>query len=299
MFEGFQPFEQRANGITIRGIRSPHDAAKPALLLLHGYPQTHIIWHRVAPALAERFNVVATDLRGYGASDKPHGGAGHAAYSKREMARDQLEVMEALGYGRFFVCGHDRGARVAHRMAMDHPYAVLRLMTLDISPTLAMYEQTSMAFARAYWWWFFLIQPEPFPENMILADPRTYLHKKIGYGRAGLTPFAPEAYAAYLANVSNPDCVHAMCEDYRAAASIDLTHDRTDRDAGRMVTCPMRVLWAEHGVIHRCFKPLEDWRRVAADVSGRPVPSGHYIPEEIPDVLLAEMLAFFVEEGTA
>jgi haloacetate dehalogenase len=295
MFEGFDSFAVSVDGVTIRGVRAGEDPQKPALLLLHGYPQTHLTWHRVAPSLAKHYNVVAADLRGYGASDKPSGGDGHIAYSKREMARDQVGVMRQFGFSRFYVCGHDRGARVAHRMALDYPDAVKRLMTLDIAPTLAMYEQTSMAFAQSYWWWFFLIQPAPFPETLILAEPETYLKKKIGYGRAGLSPFTPETYAAYLANVSDAACVHAMCEDYRAAASIDLEHDRADIAAHRRLTCPLRVLWGEHGVIHRCFAPLDDWRRVASNVTGRPLPSGHYIPEEIPAVLLDELLTFFDE----
>lgn len=290
MFEGFDTRRFSVNGV---GIHARIGGSGPPLLLLHGYPQSHLIWHRVAAVLAEKFTIVATDLRGYGASDKPVGAPDHANYSKREMAKDQWEVMRQLGFDRFFLCGHDRGARVSHRLAMDRPESVARLMTLDIAPTLAMYEQTSMEFARAYWWWFFLIQPAPFPEQMVAGAPETYLKKKIGWGHAGLSAFTEETYAAYLAHVSDPATMHGMCEDYRAAAGIDLEHDRADRAAGRMLECPLHVLWGEHGVIQRCFRPLDDWRRVARDVRGRALPCGHYIPEEIPDLLVDEMLRFF------
>ncbi len=293
MFDSFRVFDIEANGVSIHGVTAGDG---PPLLLLHGYPQSHLIWHRVAPRLAERYTVVATDLRGYGASGKPDSGEDHAAYSKRVMARDQVGVMRALGHDTFYLCGHDRGGRVAHRLAMDTPQAVKKLMTLDIAPTLAMYEQTDMAFARAYWWWFFLIQPSPFPEEMILANPEVFLRKKIGWGHAGLNAFTPETYAAYLSNMRDPATVHAMCEDYRAAAGIDLAHDRADRTADNRLVVPLRVLWGEFGVVNRCFKPLADWEKVATNVSGRTLPCGHYLPEESPDELLAEMLAFFADE---
>jgi haloacetate dehalogenase len=296
MFTDFQSISHKTqSGVTIRGVmkRAPKPEA-PALLLLHGYPQSHLIWHRVAPSLSERFHVIATDLRGYGTSDKPVGVPDHSNYSKRVMAQDQVDVMHALGFDSFYLCGHDRGARVSHRLAMDHPQAVKRVMTLDISPTLAMYEQTNMEFAKSYWWWFFLIQPTPFPETLVTASPETYLKKKIGYGRAGLKPFTDETYAAYLSYVSDADTNHGMCEDYRAAATIDLEHDRADRDSGRMLETPLRALWGEHGVVHRCFKPLQDWAKVAKNVSGRPVPGGHYIPEELPELLIDEINEFFL-----
>jgi haloacetate dehalogenase len=290
MFVNFTNKKLRANGVEINTLIS---GSGPPLLLLHGYPQSHLIWHRVAPELAKHYTVVATDLRGYGASEKPVGLPDHSNYCKREMAKDQVEVMRQLGFESFYLCGHDRGARVSHRLAVDHPDAVKRVMLLDISPTLAMYEQTTMDFARAYWWWFFLIQSTPFPESMIAGAPEIYLQKKIGWGHAGMSAFTSETYAAYLAHVSDPATMHAMCEDYRAAASIDLEHDRADRAAGKKIACPVHVLWGEYGVVHRCFKPLEDWRRVANDVHGRTVPSGHYIPEEVPEALLKEMYAFF------
>ena len=290
MFEAFTNKRLRANGVEINTLIG---GSGPPLLLLHGYPQSHLIWHRVAPELAKHYTVVATDLRGYGASEKLVGLADHSNYSKREMAKDQVEVLRQLGFPSFYLCGHDRGARVSHRLAVDHPAAVKRLMLLDISPTLAMYEQTTMDFARAYWWWFFLIQPTPFPESMIAAAPETFLKQKIGWGHSGLSAFNAETYAAYLAHVSDPATMHAMCEDYRAAASIDLAHDRVDRDAGKKMSCPVNVVWGEHGAVNRCFKPIEDWQRVADDVRGRTLPCGHYIPEEVPEALLLEMLQFF------
>ena len=290
MFEGFIQKKLRVNSVAINTLVNGDG---PPLLLLHGYPQSHLIWHRVAPELAKHYTVVATDLRGYGDSEKPVGLGDHSNYSKREMARDQVEVMRQLGFDSFYLCGHDRGGRVGHRLAVDHPGAVRRMMLLDISPTLTMYEQTSMEFARAYWWWFFLIQPAPFPETMIAAAPETFLQKKIGWGHAGLSAFTPETYAAYLANVSDPSTMHAMCEDYRAAASIDLEHDRADRAVGKKIGCPIHVIWGEHGVVNRCFKPIEDWRQVAGDVRGGTLPCGHYVPEEVPEALLVAMLAFF------
>jgi haloacetate dehalogenase len=293
MFENFKRFRLRVTGglddVEIAGVMG---GSGPPLLLLHGYPQSHLIWHRVAPALAERFTVIATDLRGYGGSSKPVGRADHANYAKREMARDQVDVMRQLGFSSFYLCGHDRGGRVSHRLAMDYPGAVRKLVLLDIAPTLSMYEQTSMDFARSYWWWFFLIQPTPFPESMVAAAPETYLKKKIGWGHAGLKPFTAETYAAYLSYVSDPATMHGMCEDYRAAASIDLEHDRADREAGHKIACPTLALWGEHGVVNRCFKPLEDWRRVAVNVSGRTVPCGHYIPEEVPAELVQALTEF-------
>jgi len=290
MFPGFTPRCLQVNGIHLHAMTG--GAGPP--LLLHGYPQSHLIWHRVAAELARHYTVVITDLRGYGLSDKPPGQADHANYSKRTMAQDQVQAMRQLGFPSFFLCGHDRGARVSHRLAVDHPDAVKKLMLLDISPTLTMYEQTTMDFARSYWWWFWLIQPAPFPESMVAGAPETYLKKKIGWGHAGLTPFTDETYAAYLSYVSDPATMHGMCEDYRAAASIDLEHDRADRDAGRRIACPVNVLWGEFGVVNRCFKPLADWRAVADDVRGRALPCGHYIPEEVPRELLDEMKAFFV-----
>jgi haloacetate dehalogenase len=264
----------------------------PPLLLLHGFPQTKAIWSQVAPELARHFTVVAADLRGYGASSKPHGKSDHSTYSKRSMAADQHALMKSLGFNQFFLLGHDRGGRVSHRLAMDFPESVLRLMVLDVSPTLTMYENTTMEFARGYWHWFFLIQPEPVPETLIGANPEFWLKNHMGR-HAGTGIFSPDRWSEYLAGASHPESMHAMCEDYRAAATIDLIHDRSDRAAGKMLKMPLKVLWGEHGLVNQCFKPLEDWRVVAKDVAGKAVPSGHYIPEEIPDVLLAEARQFF------
>jgi len=267
----------------------------PPLLLLHGHPQTHAIWHRVAPRLAEHFTVVACDLRGYGESSKPQGAPDHANYSKRAMAADMVAVMQSLGFATFRVLAHDRGARVAHRLALDHPQAVERMALLDIAPTLAMYEQTSDAFARAYWHWFFLIQPAPLPERLIEADPAAYVRDVMGKRSAGLAPFDPRALAEYQRCLALPGSAHGICEDYRAAATIDLEHDRFDRDAGNRLALPLMVLWGEQGVVGRCFDPLAEWQRVAADVQGGALPCGHYIAEEAPDVLLERVLPFLVQ----
>ena len=264
----------------------------PPLLLLHGHPQTHAIWHRVAPRLAEHFTVVACDLRGYGESSKPQGAPDHANYSKRAMAADMVAVMQSLGFATFSVLAHDRGARVAHRLALDHPQAVERMALLDIAPTLAMYEQTSDTFARAYWHWFFLIQPAPLPERLIEADPAAYVRDVMGKRSAGLAPFDPRALAEYQRCLALPGAAHGICEDYRAAATIDLEHDRVDRDAGNRLTLPLMVLWGEQGVVGRCFDPLAEWQRVANDVRGGALPCGHYIAEEAPDMLLERVLPF-------
>jgi len=264
----------------------------PPLLLLHGHPQTHAIWHRVAPRLAEHFTVVACDLRGYGDSSKPQGETDHANYSKRAMAADMVAVMQSLGFATFRVLAHDRGARVAHRLALDHPQAVERMALLDIAPTLAMYEQTSDTFARAYWHWFFLIQPPPLPERLIEADPAAYVRDVMGKRSAGLAPFDPRALAEYQRCLALPGAAHGICEDYRAAATIDLEHDRFDRDAGNRLALPLMVLWGEQGVVGRCFDPLAEWQRVAADVQGGALPCGHYIAEEAPDMLLERVLPF-------
>jgi haloacetate dehalogenase len=294
-FENYVPFTVDAGGVSIFGMKGGNG---PPLLLLHGHPQTHEIWHRLADVLAQHFTVIATDLRGYGASGKPPSDAQHLPYSKRVMAADQVAVMQHFGFEHFMACAHDRGARVAHRMAIDFPRAVDRLMLLDIAPTLAMYEATDRAFATAYFHWFLLIQPEPLPELLIGSQPDAYVERVMGSRHAGLAPFAPHALQAYRDALKQPGAVHAMCEDYRASATIDLEHDRADIECGKKIACPLRVLWGAEGVIEKSFKPLDEWRRVARDVSGRKVPAGHYIAEEVPDELLAEILAFFeADEG--
>ncbi len=267
----------------------------PPLLLLHGHPQTSAIWHKVAPALAQRFTLVLADLRGYGDSAKPAGDPAHLRYSKRTMAADMLAVMQHLGHARFSVLAHDRGARVAHRLAADHPDAVLRMVLLDVAPTLAMYEQTTDAFARAYWHWFFLIQPAPLPERLIEADPAAYIRDVMGRRSAGMAPFDARALAEYTRCLALPGTAHGICEDYRAAASIDLDHDRADREAELQLAMPLLALWGEQGVVHRCFDPLAEWQRVARHVRGQALPCGHYIAEEAPGALLAATLPFLLE----
>ena len=265
---------------------------RPPLLLLHGHPQTHAIWHKVAATLAQHFTLVLCDLRGYGDSSKPAGLPDHANYSKRVMARDMVRVMQSLGHERFAVLAHDRGARVAHRLAVDHGAAVTRLVLLDIAPTLAMYEQTNQDFARAYWHWFFLIQNAPLPERLIEADPAAYLRDVMGGRSAGLAPFDPRAFSEYTRCIQLPGAAHGLCEDYRAAASIDLVHDRFDLAAGKRLSVPLLTLWGALGVVNRCFKPLAEWRKVANDVQGEVLPCGHYIAEEAPEDLLAKALPF-------
>ena len=262
------------------------------LLLLHGHPQTQAIWHNVAPHLTSQFTVVLADLRGYGDSGKPEPDAEHLRYSKREMAQDQLELMAALGFSQFSVIAHDRGARVAHRLALDHPQAVKRMVLMDIAPTLAMYQQTSEVFARAYWHWFFLIRPAPLPETLIRADPDLYLRSVMGSRSAGMQPFTDEAYADYLRCLQLDGTARGICEDYRASAAIDLQHDQIDRNASRKVRCPLLILWGEKGTVGTCFAPLEEWAKVAEDVQGEALPCGHYLAEEQPQLLLEKVLPF-------
>ncbi|GGX67255.1 hydrolase [Tateyamaria omphalii] len=290
MFEDFSAFRVKTEGAEIAGVTG---GSGPPLLLLHGYPQTHVMWHKVAPVLAQDFTIVAADLRGYGASSKPLTDTDHMPYSKREMASDMVQVMQDLGHDTFFLCGHDRGGRVSHRMAVDHGARVRKLAVLDIAPTREMYRNTTEAFARAYWHWFWLTLPAPLPENMINADAEAFLTYKCGHGAAGMAPFSDEAWQAYLAAIRNPATVHAMCEDYRAAAGIDLDHD--DADAGRKLDMPLLALWGAHGVIERCFDCLALWRRRATDVRGRALPGGHYLAEECPELVRAELKSFFLE----
>ncbi|HLX27886.1 MAG TPA: alpha/beta hydrolase [Casimicrobiaceae bacterium] len=265
----------------------------PPVLLLHGYPQTHAMWHRVAPVLAHDYTVVCADLRGYGDSGKPVSDDTHAPYSKRAMAQDMVELMRGLGHAQFRLVGHDRGGRVAHRLCLDSPDVVMQVALLDISPTRIMYERTDRAFATAYYHWFFLIQPFDLPERLIGADPVYYLRRKLGGWGTRLAHFDPRALAEYERCFSNPDTIHASCEDYRAAASIDLEHDA----ASSRIACPMLVLWGERGVVNRLFDPLDDWRAVATDVRGRVLPAGHYLAEEAPEETLRELAQFFAESA--
>jgi haloacetate dehalogenase len=287
LFRSFTRQRMRTSGATINLARGGEG---PPVLLLHGYPQTHAMWHKVAPELARDYTVVCPDLRGYGDSSKPKGLPDHANYAKRAMALDMAEVMSALGHQRFHVVGHDRGGRVGHRLARDHGQRVLSLTVLDISPTLKMYDSTSMQFAKAYYHWFFLIQEAPLPERMLEGQVPFYILKRLGRGKSGLKHFAPEAMAEYTRAFRDPRTIHATCEDYRAAATIDLVHDR--KDLRRKIAMPVLALWGKHGVIEALFDCLADWREVALDVRGRKLDCGHFIPEEKPRELLAELRRF-------
>jgi len=289
LFPYFESHWIEVNGVKIMARKG--GSGQP-LLLLHGHPQTHAIWHRVAQQLAKSFTVVMTDLRGYGDSSKPQGSHDHLNYSKRVMALDQIEVMRHFGFAKFDVLAHDRGARVAHRLALDHPKAVKRLVLLDIAPTLAMYEKTSNQFARSYWHWFFLIQPAPMPERLIEADPAAYIRDVLGLRSAGLAPFDTRALAEYVRCIELPGTAHGLCEDYRASAGIDLVHDQLDLNDKNFVEQPLLILWGEKGVVHQCFEPLKEWSKVAVNVQGKALPCGHYIPEEAPELLLDQVKLF-------
>jgi haloacetate dehalogenase len=289
MFEGFTRRRIATSGAEINLVIGGDG---PPLLLLHGFPQSHVMWHKVAGRLAERFTVVATDLRGYGDSEKVPTVEDHSSYSKRAMAQDQVEVMRVLGFDRFHLVGHDRGGRVAHRMALDHAKRVSSLTVLDIVPTLTTFERVDQALASAYYHWFFLIQPHPLPEHMIGLDPEFYLRRKTNMWGIGTAHFTQEAMAEYIRCFKNPAAVHAMCEDYRAAASIDLEHDRADRAAGVKVSCRMMALWGGRATMDRCFDVLATWRDVALEARGHALDCGHYIPEERPDEFTQALLDF-------
>lgn len=262
----------------------------PPLLLLHGHPQTVVCWHKVAPKLAERFTVVLTDLRGYGDSSKPDGGKDSFNYSKREMARDQVEVMHALGFEHFCAAGHDRGGRVLHRLLLDHPAAVTRAALLDIAPTATMYAKVTKDFAMRYMWWFFLSQPAPLPETLIGNNLDFYLQAHIN--KQNKTPGAidPVAFEEYRRCYTR-ETLHAVCEDYRAAAGIDLLHDAADSD--KRIGCPLLVLWGEKGVVGSTYDVRETWREKATDVRGESLPCGHYLPEEAPELVVDKLSDFF------
>ena len=273
-------------------IRLRHGGSGPPLLLLHGNPQSHCMWHRVAPDLAQRFTVVCPDLRGYGGSFTPGATADHAPYAKREMARDMVAVMEHFGHRRFGLAGHDRGARVSHRLALDFPDRVERLAILDIIPTLEHFERTNMEFALGYYHWFWFAQPHPFPEVLINAAPEVWFHAHTNRSPRPSDLFAPEALADYLEAARRPENITGMCEDYRAAATIDLDHDRASRKQGQRIACPLLALWGDKGKIGAWYDPMAIWRAYCdGPVTGGSVPSGHYIPEEAP----AETLRWFAE----
>lgn len=284
MFEDFELSRIDTGGAV---INTRHGGSGPPLLLLHGNPQTHAMWHMVAPGLAEDFTVVATDLRGYGDSSKPPSAPDHSPYSKREMARDQVSVMEQLGFESFNVCGHDRGGRVAYRMALDHPERVAKLAVLDIVPTSEAFRRADMSFGLGYWHWFFLAQPYDLPERMISADPELALFRE----RPNV--FTPEALEEYRRCFSDPATVHAICEDYRAGATVDFDLDEEDLRAGRRIGCPVLVLWGSRGNLEEWYDVPGIWRDWAGDVRGGALDCGHYLAEEAPEETLAELRAFF------
>ena len=317
-FDGFERHTQTLRGLPVTWRRSADwSAERPVLVLLHGFPQTHVLWHRVAQRLQGRYRLVMPDLRGYGDSSHAPGDPGHLHYSKRAMAQEVIDLLDHLGVQDFYVCGHDRGGRVAHRLAVDHPTRVKKLCVIDIAPTLDMYAghwgRTPVAppsgldpyflFSSAYYHWFHLIQPAPLPERMIAGNARDYLHAKLGgWGSQGLAYIEPEALAEYERCFCDPTLnaqglpanIHSACEDYRASASIDLEHDRESRARGQTIACDTLVLWGERGVVHRLFNPLALWQaQCAGRVSGQAVPAGHFIPEELPE-LTAEALADFM-----
>lgn len=284
---GFTLHDIDADGLR---IRASVGGSGPPVLLLHGHPQTHATWHAVAPPLAERHSVVAMDLRGYGDSQKPEGGERHANYAKRAMAADAVAVMRHLGHDRFAVVGHDRGGRVAHRLALDHPDAVTRLAVLDIAPTATMYAWTDKAFATAYFWWFFLIQPAPLPERLIAADPEFFLRTHVeGQSKTPGSP-SPELFAEYLRVYRDPATRHAICEDYRAAAGIDLEHDAAD--AEKRIEAPLLALWGARGTVGRTYDVPATWREKAHDVRGFALDCGHTLQEERPDLVLTALRDF-------
>lgn len=285
-FPGFKQFSIKTSGATINGVMG---GSGPPLLLLHGYPQSHLEWHKIAPLLTKNYTVVATDLRGYGDSSKPEDGINHFGYSKRATAQDQVEVMEQLGFKSFRVAAHDRGARVGHRMALDHPAKVQKLVVMDIVPTYKLYASTNKEFASAYWHWFFLIQHAPIPETL-LRNNESFILKEWAFN--GMIPkFIPEKiYNEYLRHFKNPATMHAMCEDYRAGATIDLEHDEQDMNV--KVTCPVLALWGANGVMGKQFNVLETWRERALNVSGKSLPCGHWMPEQLPEEVYNEVNKF-------
>jgi haloacetate dehalogenase len=286
MFEGFERVRVETEGASINAVRGGEG---PPLLLLHGSPQTLAMWHLVAPRLAEDFTVIATDLRGYGDSSKPESAPNHEPYSKRAMAEDQVAVMKHFGFEQFALCGHDRGGRVGYRMALDHPGVVMKLAVLDIVPTWEAFTRADMSFGLSYWHWFFLAQPFDLPERLLAVEPEKALF------RGGSEAIAPEAMEQYVRCLREPETIHATCEDYRAAATLDHEHDAKDREAGRRIGCPVLALWGGRGFLEGHYDVLDVWRGWADDVRGRALDSGHYIPEEAPEETLSEVRAFFGE----
>ncbi|MEC9013654.1 MAG: alpha/beta hydrolase, partial [Chloroflexota bacterium] len=289
-FERFENLQIDANGTTINLVKGGNG---PPILMLHGYPQTHAMWNKIAPRLAEDFTVVCPDLRGYGDSAKVEGDPDHINYSKRVMAQDQVDVMQSLGFEQFYLVGHDRGGRVSHRLTKDHPDNVLKLITLDIIPTRTMFQIVNKDFATNTYHWFFLIQPYDFPERVIGADPEFYAGRGFNRVKDADTVFTPEALNDYLRCFNNPGTIHAVCEDYRAGASIDLVHD--DADFEQKVNCPMLAMWSSTGYVGRTQDVLKVWQDYATDVRGKSLTCGHYIAEEMPDEAYAAIKEFLSE----
>jgi haloacetate dehalogenase len=285
LFPGFTTQKIQTSGATINTLRG---GSGPPLLLIHGYPQTHVEWHKIAPRLAQRFTVVMTDLRGYGDSSKPADGENHANYSKRAMALDQVEVMRSLGYQKFAMVGHDRGARVAWRVAVEHPDVVTSATVIDIVPLP--YSRVTRQFATEYFHWFFLIQPAPFPETLIGNSAEYYLRSRFLRQGVAAEVFTAAAMAEYLRCFKDPATIHATCEDYRAGATIDIDH--AAEDGAKKVMCPLLVLWGERGTVGRLEPVMDLWREKAVSVMGKALPSGHFLPEEVPEQTLAELLTF-------
>lgn len=294
MIDFFKDFELTTLNTTRGSLRLRKAGEGPPLLLLHGNPQTHAMWHRVAPDLAKDFTVICPDLCGYGQSFKPPCSADHAAYAKQAMAADMADLMSRLGYPTFQVAAHDRGARVAHRLALDFSDRVEKLALLDIIPTVEHFERTDMAFAMGYYHWFWFAQPHPFPENVINSAPELWFNAHTSREPKEAGFFNADALADYLAAVNDPEMIRGMCEDYRAAATIDLVHDKKSRDAGDKIRCPILVLWGSKGKIGQWYDAIGIWRSYCSnEVSGGEVPSGHYLAEEAPAEVLASFRRFF------
>jgi haloacetate dehalogenase len=292
-FSGFQREQIKTSGATINTV---HGGKGTPLLLLHGIPETHVLWRKVAPLLAQDYFLVIPDLRGYGDSSKPPGGADHFGYSKRAMAQDMVDVMKHLGFPKFAVVGHDRGGRASHRMALDHPELLTKLAILDIVPTYTLYQNITKEFATIFYHWFLLVQPPPFPETLVANSAEYFLKSTLLWlGGHPITDPIPEwlgaeAFHEYLRCFRNPDSIHAICEDYRAAASIDLEHDKADLD--KRIECPLLVLWSEKGPFHRMYDVLQTWKDRANDAKGKALPTGHFLPEQVPEEVTHELKSF-------
>ena len=284
----FKQIKVQTSGAEINLV---HAGSGNPLLLLHGYPQTHVMWHKVAPALIDRFHIICPDLRGYGDSSKPSSTPNHETYSKRAMAQDMVEVMNSFGFDEFYIAGHDRGARVTHRLVLDYPNKIKKACVMDIVPTYHMFKTTDQHFATGYYHWFFLIQPDGLPEKMIGDDPAYYLKEKLKRWSASGAKFDDDAIDEYIRCFSQPETIHASCEDYRAAASIDLEHD--EADLNKKIQCPLLVLWGEKGFIQCTYDVLDVWKEYANDVEGKALDSGHFMPEEVPETVSKELKSFF------